>query len=35
MDEFYMKQAYEQASKSSCLRAKVGAVIVKNGKIVA
>jgi len=35
MDEFYMKQAYEQAEKSSCFRAKVGAVIVKDGAIIA
>lgn len=35
MDRFYMDKAYEQAEKSSCLRAKIGAIIVKNGKIIA
>lgn len=35
MDQFYMEKAYEQALKSTCLRAKVGAVLVKNGAIVA
>ena len=30
-----MEKAYEQAKKSTCLRAKVGAVFVKNGDIVA
>ena len=35
MDEFYMSKAYEQAEKSSCFRAKVGAVIVKDGAIIA
>lgn len=35
MDRFYMDKAYEQAEKSVCLRAKVGAVIVKNGEIIA
>ena len=35
MDRVYMDMAYEQAEKSTCLRAKVGAVIVKNGKVVA
>lgn len=35
MDEFYMKKAYEQAEKSVCLRAKVGAVFVKDGLVIA
>ena len=35
MDKVYMDMAYEQAEKSTCLRAKVGAVLVKNGKVVA
>lgn len=35
MDRVYMDMAYEQAEKSVCLRAKVGAVIVKNGMVVA
>ena len=35
MDRVYMNMAYEQAEKSSCLRAKVGAVLVLNGKVVA
>lgn len=35
MDRFYMDKAYEQASKSSCSRTKVGAVFVKDGKIIA
>lgn len=35
MDEFYMNEAYKQAEKSSCSRNKVGAVIVKNGAVVA
>lgn len=30
-----MDKAYEQAEKSACLRAKVGAVIVLNDKIIA
>ena len=34
MDEFYMKQAHIQKDKSTCLRAKVGAVIVKDGAII-
>ena len=34
MDRVYMDMAYEQAEKSVCLRAKVGAVIVKDGEIV-
>lgn len=32
---FYMKKAYEQANKSVCLRAKVGAVFVRDEKIIA
>ena len=35
MDKVYMDMAYEQARKSTCLRAKVGAVLVLNGKVVA
>lgn len=35
MDRVYMDMAYEQAEKSVCLRAKVGAVIVKDGAVVA
>ena len=35
MDREYMDKAYEQAEKSSCLRAKVGAVLVRDGKIIA
>lgn len=35
MDKVYMDMAYEQAEKSTCLRAKVGAVLVLNGKVVA
>ncbi len=35
IDKYYMEKAYEQAKKSTCLRAKVGAVFVKNGEIVA
>ena len=35
MDREYMNKAYEQAEKSSCLRAKVGAIFVKDGKIIA
>ena len=35
MDRVYMDMAYEQAEKSTCLRAKVGAVIVKDGAVVA
>ena len=35
MDRVYMDMAYEQADKSTCLRAKVGAVLVKDGKVVA
>ena len=35
MDRVYMDMAYEQAEKSVCLRAKVGAIIVKDDKVVA
>ena len=35
MDREYMDKAYEQAEKSSCFRAKVGAVIVKDGMVIA
>ena len=35
MDRVYMDMAYEQAEKSICLRAKVGAVLVKDGMVVA
>lgn len=35
MEKEYMDKAYEQAEKSSCLRAKIGAVLVRDGKIVA
>ena len=35
MDRVYMDMAYEQAEKSVCLRAKVGAVLVLDGKVVA
>ena len=35
MDRVYMDMAYEQAKKSVCLRAKVGAVLVKDGMVVA
>lgn len=35
MDREYMNKAYEQAEKSNCLRAKVGAVFVKNNRIIA
>ena len=35
MDRVYMDMAYEQAEKSSCFRAKVGAVIVKDGVVIA
>jgi len=35
MDRVYMDMAYEQAEKSTCLRAKVGIVIVKDGKVIA
>ena len=35
MDRVYMDMAYEQAEKSVCMRAKVGAVIVKDGAVIA
>lgn len=35
MDREYMQKAYEQAEKSVCLRAKVGAVLVRDGEIIA
>lgn len=35
MDRIYMDKAYEQAEKSYCLRAKVGAVFVRDGEIIA
>lgn len=35
MDRVYMDMAYEQAEKSTCIRAKVGAVLVKDGLVVA
>ena len=35
MDRVYMDMAYEQAEKSTCLRAKVGAILVKDGKVIA
>lgn len=35
MDNVYMNMAYEQAEKSKCSRAKVGAVLVKGGLVVA
>ena len=35
MDREYMNKAYEQAEKSSCFRAKVGAVLVRDGEIIA
>ena len=35
MDRVYMDMAYEQAEKSTCIRAKVGAILVKNGKVIA
>ena len=35
MDRVYMDMAYEQAEKSVCLRAKVGAILVKDGKVIA
>ena len=34
-DRKYMDLAYEQAEKSTCLRTKVGAVLVKDGKVIA
>ena len=35
MDREYMDKAYEQAEKSSCFRAKVGAVLVRDGEVIA
>ena len=35
MDREYMDKAYEQAEKSSCFRAKVGAILVRDGEIIA
>lgn len=35
MDRVYMDMAYEQAEKSSCFRAKVGAVLVRDGLVIA
>ncbi len=35
MEKEYMDKAYEQANHSSCLRIKVGAVLVKDGEIIA
>ena len=35
MDRVYMDMAYVQAEKSTCLRTKVGAVFVKDGKVIA
>lgn len=35
MDRVYMDKAYEQAEKSYCLRAKVGAVFVRDGEVIA
>ena len=35
MDRVYMDMAYEQAAKSSCFRAKVGAVLVRDGLVIA
>ena len=34
MDEYYMQQAHIQKEKSACIRAKVGAVLVKDGLII-
>lgn len=34
MDKEYMDEAYKVAENSKCLRDKVGAVIVKDGKII-
>ena len=34
-DKLYMNMAYEQAEKSSCLKAKVGIVIVLDDKVIA
>ena len=35
MDRVYMDYAYAQAEKSTCLRAKIGAVLVKDGLVIA
>ncbi len=35
MDREYMNEAYVQANKSFCMRAKVGVVFVKDNKIIA
>ena len=35
MDREYMDKAYEQAEKSSCFRAKVEAVLVRDGAVIA
>ena len=35
LDKEYMNKAYEQAEKSTCLRAKIGVVLVKNNEIIA
>lgn len=35
MDNFYMNEAYKQAEKSSCSRNKVGAIVVKDGAVIA
>lgn len=34
MDKYFMEKAYEQASKSFCMRTKVGCVIVKDNEII-
>jgi len=34
-DEYFMKMAYLVASRSSCMRRKVGAVIVKDKRVIA
>ena len=34
MDKYFMEKAYEQASKSFCIRSKVGCIIVKNNEII-
>lgn len=35
MDSIYMNEAYEQAKKSDCSRAKVGCVIVRDNEVIA
>ena len=35
MDSIYMNEAYEQAKKSDCSRAKVGCVIVRDNVVIA